>query len=300
MTINRAQMAQLLWPGLNEVFGNYDGYPEQWKDIYDTYNSDKYQEVDVEMKYTSAADIKAEGAPIASDDMGQRVITHYIHKRVGLSFTITKEAIEDDLYKTQFPQQTKSLFNSLATTKNIFGANVLNNAFNPAFPVGDGQPLCSTAHPVDGGTYSNTLAIPADFSQASLEEAIVQIQGFVGQNGILVQTKAECLIMPKEQQFASSVVLDSQFRSGTANNDINAIYSNGYVPKGYKINQYLTSPDAWFIKTDAPNGFKHFQRTPVETETYADFQTDNIMAKATERYSFGVSNPRAVFGSSGA
>lgn len=299
--INTGQIAQLLRPGLKAVFGQYPTYPEQWTEIFKTYQSDKYQEIEVEMKYLGAADIKAEGAPIATDSMGQRVVTNYIHKRVGLSFTITKEAVEDNLYQSQFPQQAVSLRNSLRITKNILGANVLNNAFNAAYPIGDGQSVCSATHPIDGGVFSNSLAGGAtvDFSEAGVEQAIIQIQKFPMQSGILSQTMAKKLILPRELQFAASRLLNSAFRVDVANNDINALYHNDYIPDGYKINQFLTSPNAWFIITDAEDGLKHFQRTAVETDTYVDYPTDNVMAKATERYSFGVSNPRGIFGSPG-
>lgn len=300
--INTGQIAQLLRPGLKAVFGQYPTYPEQWTEIFKTYQSDKYQEIEVEMKYLGAADIKPEGQPIATDSMGQRIVTNYIHKRVGLSFTITKEAVEDNLYQNQFPQQAISLRNSLRVTKNILGANVLNNAFNAAYPIGDGQSVCSANHPIDGGVFSNAFgnATPnVDFSEAGVEQAIILIQKFPMQSGILSQTMAKKLILPRELQFAASRLLNSAFRVDVANNDINALYHNDYIPDGYKINQYLTSATAWFIITDAEDGLKHFQRTPVETDTYVDYPTDNVMAKATERYSFGVSNPRGIFGSPG-
>ena len=300
--INTGQIAQLLRPGLKAVFGQYPTYPEQWTEIFKTYQSDKYQEIDVEMKYLGAADIKPEGQPIATDSMGQRIVTNYIHRRVGLSFTITKEAVEDNLYQSQFPQQAVSLRNSLRVTKNILGANILNNAFNAAYPIGDGQPVCSIAHPVDGGTFSNAFSpngATVDFSEAGVEQAIILIQKFPMQSGILSQTMAKKMILPRELQFSASRLLNSAFRVDVANNDINALYHNDYIPEGYRINQFLTSATAWFILTDAEDGLKHFQRTPIETDTYVDFSTDNIMAKATERYSFGISNPRAIFGSPG-
>jgi hypothetical protein len=299
--INTGQIAQLLRPGLKAVFGNYDTYPEQWTEIYKTQPSDKYQEIEVEMKYLGAADIVAEGAATPVDSMGQRIVTNYIHRKIGISFSITQEAVEDDLYQNQFPLQAESLRNSLRTTKNQLGANLLNNAFNAAYPIGDGQSVCSASHPIDGGVFSNTLAGSAtvDFSEAAIEAAIIQIQKFPMQSGILAQTMAKKLILPRELQFAASRLLNSAFRVDTANNDINALYHNDYIPGGYKINQYLVSPSAWFIINDAENGLKHFQRTPVSTDTYVDFPTNNVMAKATERYSFGISNPRAIFGSPG-
>lgn len=300
--INTGQIAQLLRPGLKAVFGQYPTYPEQWTEIFKTYQSDKYQEIEVEMKYLGPADIKPEGQPIATDTMGQRIVTNYIHKRVGLSFTITKEAVEDNLYQTQFPQQAVALRNSLRITKNILGANVLNNAFNPTYPIGDGQPVCSTTHPIDGGTFSNAFgsATPTvAFSEGGIEQAIILIQQFPMQSGILSQTMPEKIIISRNNQFNAARILESTFRVNVANNDINALYHNDYIPKGYRVNQFLTSPTAWFILTDAADGLKHFQRTAVETDTYVDYPTDNVMAKATERYSFGVSNPRAIFGSPG-
>jgi hypothetical protein len=193
--INTGQIAQLLRPGLKAVFGQYPTYPEQWTEIFKTYQSDKYQEIEVEMKYLGAADIKPEGQPIATDSMGQRIVTNYIHKRVGLSFTITKEAVEDNLYQNQFPEQAKSLRNSLRITKNILGANILNNAFSTSYPIGDGQPVCSTTHPIDGGTFSNAFGpstVNVDFSEAGVEQAIILIQKFPMQSGILSQTTILC------------------------------------------------------------------------------------------------------------
>jgi hypothetical protein len=300
--INTGAIAQLLRPGLKAVFGQYDTYPEQWTEIYKTYSSDKYQEIEVEMKYLGAADIKAEGAPIATDSMGSRIITNYIHKTVGLSFAITKEAVADNLYQNEFPQQAISLKNALRTTKNILGAAVLNNAFLANYPIGDGKALCAADHPIDNGVFSNTFgnATPfVDFSEAGLEEAIMLIQQYPMQSGILSQTMAKKLILPRKLQFAASRLLNSAFRVDVANNDINALYHNDYIPEGYKINQYLNSSTAWFILTDAPNSFKHFQRSAVETDTYVDFSTKNVLASAMERYSFGVSNCRGVFGSPG-
>ena len=301
--ITTNQIADLLRPGLAAVVGQFPIHEHQWKELYKTYQSDKYQEIEVEMKFLGNADVKLEGQPISTDSMGERIVTSYTHKRIGLSFTITKEAIEDNLYKSQFPMQAMSLRKSLMSTKNILGANLFNNAFNVAAPIGDGQPMCSQTHPIDGGTFSNTFAAgvpPVDFSEAGLEQAIINIQSFPMQSGILAATMAKNLIVPKELQFAASRLLDSKFRVATGNNDINAMYHNDYIPEGYKVNHYFISPTAWFIITDAPDGLKHYQRTPVQTDTYVEFQTDNVMAKATERYSFGITNPRAVFGSPGA
>lgn len=300
--INTQAISELMYTGLKAVFGQSATYPEQYTEIFKTEQSNKYQEVEVEMKFLGAADIIDQGQAISSDSMGQRIVTNYIHKKVGLNFTITEEAIDDNQYQNQFPQQALSLRNALRTTKNTLGANVLNNAFNPAYAYGDGQPACSANHSIDGGVYSNTLApgsATVDFSEAGLEQAIIQIQQFPMQSGILSQTMAEKLILPRELQFAASRLLNSAFRVDVANNDINALYHNDYIPKGYKINQYLISPTSWFIITDAENGLKHFQRKAVSTDTYVDYMTNNVMAKATERYSFGISNYRALFGSPG-
>lgn len=300
MAINTNQIAALLRPGLKAVFGQLPLYPEQWKEIFTTYQSDKYQEIDVEMKYLGAADIKPEGSPYAVDTMGQRTVTNYIHKRIGLSFTITKEAMEDNLYQSQFPQQAVSLRNSLRSTKNILGANILNNAFDANYPIGDGQPIISANHPIDGGVFSNTLPAQADLAEESIQDIILQIQQTPMVSGMLAQIMPKKLVVAPSNQFAASVLLNTQYRTDSSNNDISAIYHGDYIPQGYVVNQYLTNGKAWFIITDAPNGLKHFQRTPVETDTYVDFSTDNIMAKAGERYSFGISDWRALFGSSGA
>lgn len=301
--INTSTIAQLLRPGLKAVFGRMSLYPEQWTEIFTTYDSDKYQEFDLEMKYLGPADIKQEGQPISTDSMGQRILTTYVHKRIGLSFTITLEAIEDNLYQQQFPQQAVALKDSLRTTKNILGANVLNNAFNAAYPIGDGQPMCSAAHPIDGGIYANTFGAGApavDLSEAGLENAIIAIQKLPMQSGILAQVMPKKLIIPRELQFAATRLLESTFRVNTNNNDVNALYHLNYIAEGYRVNQFLTSATAWFMLTDAPHGLKHFQRSPIKSDTYVDFSTDNVMAKATERYSFGCSNPRGIFGSKGA
>jgi phage major head subunit gpT-like protein len=298
-TINRAALSKLLEPGLSRVFGSYKNYPAQWKKIYDTSSSKKANETDVEMKYLGAADIKEEGAPIASGTMGQRIATTYVHKTVGLSFSITQEAIDDDLYAEQFPMQTRSLFRALDIAKNLLSANILNNAFSSSHPIGDGQPVCSTQHPVDGGVYSNRLQTPSDLTEAALEQANIDIQAFVDQSNQLVVAKGVCLVVPSEREFDAIRILKSEFRTDTANNDINAMYNAGFIPKGYTVNNYLTDPKAWFVKTDIEQGLRHFQRKEAKTSTYVDFNTDTFMAKAVERYSFGVSDARGIFGSQG-
>jgi hypothetical protein len=300
MSINRSQIAHLLKPGLKTIVGQYPTYPDEWTEIYTSYTSDKAQEVDMEMKYLGLASIKGEGQPVSSDSMGERIVTSYLHKTISLSFSITKEAMEDNLYKSQFPMQAVSLNKSLRTTKNVLGANVLNNAFNANYPTGDGQPICSVNHPIDGGVFANTLAVPTAFSQAALQQLLIVMQKMPMQSGILAQTKAQKLIIPPELQFEASVVLNSTFQPATANNAINPINYNSYIPKGYKVNNFLTNPTAYFILTDAPDGFKHFQRRPIETDTYADYMTEIVQCKATERYSMGITNTRACVGNIGA
>lgn len=300
MPINTGAIANLLRPGLAAVFGEYPMYPSQWSEIYETYESDKAVEIEVEMKMLGLAQIRAEGSATAMDTMGQRIITNYVHKYVGLGFVITRQAIMDNLYKTRFPMMAKALKDSLAQTKEILGASVLNNGFNAAFPIGDGQALFSTAHPIDTGTFANTPATPADLNEASLEAGIIAIQQFKNQAGLIVMTKPTKLIVPPQNQFVAERLLASAFRTQTANNDINAIYNISAVPMGYRVNQFLTQisgANSWFLLTDAPDGFKHYVRERVETDVYTDFATDNLQAKAIERYSFGVSNPRAAYGS---
>lgn len=299
MTINTGAIANLLRPGLAAVFGEYPMYPSQWSEIFDVYESDKAVEIEVEMKMLGLAQIRSEGAPTAMDNMGQRIVTNYVHKYIGLGFVITRQAIMDNLYKTRFPMMAKALRDSLAQTKEVLGASILNNGFNAAFPIGDGQSLFSTAHPIDGGTVANTPAVAADLNEASLEAAIIAIQQFRNQAGLIVQTKPEKLIVPTQNQFVAERLLASAFRTNTANNDISAIYNVSAVPQGYRVNQFLTGAHNWFLLTDAPDGFKHYVREKAETDVYTDFSTDNLQAKAIERYSFGVSNFRAAYGSPG-
>ncbi len=299
MAINTTAIANLLRPGLAAVFGDYPNYPSQWSEFFEVYESDKAVEIEVEMKMLGLAQIRAEGAPTAVDTMGQRIITSYVHKYVALSFNITRQAIKDNLYKTKFPLMVRALKKSMAQTKEILGASVLNNGFSSSFPIGDGQPLFSLSHPIDGGVVANKPSVAADLNEASLESAIITIQQFKDQAGLIVQTKPEKLIVPPQGQFTAERLLASAFRTNTANNDISAVYNVSAVPQGYRVNQFLTTANAWFLMTDAPDGFKHYVREAIETDVYADFSTDNLLAKAVERYSFGVSNFRAAYGSQG-
>lgn len=300
MTINTGSIIRELRPGLAYVLSSMPIYPPQWSDIYEVYDSDKHAEIEIENRMLGLAQFRAEGAPTAMDTMGERIVTNYVHKTIGLGFIITRMAIMDNLYKTKFPMMTKSLKNSLATTKNILGAGPLNTAFDANFPIGDGQSLCSTSHPIDGGIVANKPTTDVDLSEAAIEAALVGISQFKDQAGLPLQIKAKKLIVSASNDFQANRLLNSVFRVGTANNDISAIYNMSSVPEGHKVNNFLNRPNAWFLLTDADNGFKHFVREPVEIDVYTDMDTDNIKCKAVERYSFGVSNFRAVYGSSGA
>lgn len=299
MAINTTAIANLLRPGLAAVFGDYPMYPSQWSEIFEVYESDKDLEIEVEMKLLGLAQLRAEGSPTATDTMGQRIITNYFHKYVALSFSITRQALKDNLYKTRFPLMVKALKKSMAQTKEILGASVLNNGSSTSYPVGDGKPLFSTTHPIDGGVYANTPGVQADLNEASLESAIVTIQQFKDQAGLIVMTKPKKMIVPPTGQFVAERLLASAFRTNTANNDVSAVYNMSSVPEGFRVNQFLTLNNSWYLLTDAPDGFKHYIREPVETDIYTDFSTDNLLCKAVERYSFGVSNPRAAYGSYG-
>ena len=300
MTINTSSIQQLLRPGLAEVFGDYPMYPAEYTEIFTTQTSDKAVEIEVEMKLLGLASIKGEGAPTQFQDMGQRVISTYYHRYTSVGFIITRQAMKDNLYESQFPLQAQSLRNSMLQSKEVNGASVLNNGFSSSFPGGDGQPLFSTAHPIDTGTFANTPSVQVDLNEASLQDAIITISQFRDQAGLITMTKPTKLVVPSQLQFTADRILHSQFRTGTANNDINAIYNIGAVPQGYRVNHFLTDTNGWFLMTDAPNGLKHYVREALETDVFTDFTSDNLLAKAIERYSFGWSNPRGAFGSSGA
>lgn len=299
MPINLTDISNLTRPGLAAVFGDYDTYPDEWKEIFQVYESDKAQEVEVEMKLLGPAMPKQDGGPVAVDSMGQRYTTTYVHSYFGLSFAITRQAIKDNLYQTKFPLMVRSLKKSMQQTKNIMGASILNNGFDAVYPIGDGQPLFSVNHPIDGGVVSNTVAAATALTEVSLETAIIQIQQFKDQAGLLCQTIPQKLIVPPTLQFQAKRILGSAFRTESADNDISAVFNMDAVPQGYRTNHYLNSPTAWFLLTDADNGLKHYIREPLETDVYADFMTDNLLHKAIERYSFGVSNFRSIYGNAG-
>lgn len=295
--INTAAISRLLDPAVKDVFGLYAIYQDEWKEIFKTMPSNRAFEFDVEVRYPGIADIKPEGSPVGVDTMGQRSVTNYVHKCVANSIVITKEALEDNQFKNDFPEQVRGMRDSLMAAKNTLSINILNNAFNPAFPIGDGQSLCSTTHPIDGGVFSNRPSVAQALSEASLEQAIMQIQSFPMASGIISQIKPKKVVVHRNNQFNACRILDSTFRVDTALNDINALYHKNYIPQGYVVNQYLQSPSAYFVLTDADCGLKHYQRTPVESFTYADPKTFSIEITAMERYSFGASNCRAIWGS---
>lgn len=300
MAINTTAIRDLLRPGLAAVFGDYPMYPGQWSEIFEKHTSDKAVEIEVEVKLLGLAQIKAEGASTAYGEMGQRYVTNYVNRYTSIGFIITRQAIKDNLYQSSFPLQAKALRQSMEQTKEVLGASVLNNGFSSNFPIGDGQPLFSTQHPIDNGTVANTFSVQADLNETSLQDAIVGVQRFKDAAGLRIMTKPTKLIVPAELQWTATRLLESQFRTATANNDINAIYNNSAVPQGYRVNMFLTDTNSWFLLTDAPNAFKYYEREALETDVYTDFDTDNLKAKAIERYSFGCSNFRGGWGSQGA
>lgn len=300
MTINTTAIRSFLEPGINTIFGDYPAYPAQWKEIFDVNTSDKAVERDVEIKMLGLAQLKAEGASTVYDTMGERYTTSYMHRYVGLGFIITRQAIKDNLYKSRFPMQAKALKNAFAQTKEVLGAAVLNNAFDATnYPIGDGVALCSTAHPIDGATVANRPSAEVDLNETSLEAAIIAVQAFKDAAGLRVMVKPQKLVLPPQLQFVAARLLRSEYRVDSANNDINAIKSMGMLPGGFVVNQFLTDTDAWFLMTNADNGFKYFQREPFETDVYTDFDNQSMKVSGIERYSFGVSNFRAVYGSQG-
>lgn len=299
MAINTSAIQSLLKPGLAAVFGDYAQYPSEWSEIFQVYESDKAVEVEVEMRMLGLGQIRPEGAPTAVDTMGQRIITSYVHKYVALSFNITRQAMVDNLYKTKFPLMVQALKQSMAQTKEILGASVFNNGNNTAFPIGDGQPFFSLSHPIDFGVVANTPTVQADLTEGSLEAGIIAVQSFKNQAGLTVKTNPTKLLVPTLGQFTAARLLESGFRTGTANNDINAVYNMSAIKDGYRVNHFLNANNAWFLLTDAKDGLKHYVREKLETDVYTDFSTDNLLAKAVERYSFGVSTYQSGYGSYG-
>ena len=301
MAISRAQLLKELLPGLNALFGlEYARYGEQHKEIYETETSERSFEEETKLSGFSAAPVKNEGSAIAYDNAQEAFTARYTHVTIAQGFSLTEEAIEDNLYDSLSGRYTKALARSMAYTKQVRAASVLNTGFTAATG-GDGQPLFSTAHPlVSGGTNSNEPAVPADLNETSLEAAVIQISLWTDERGLLIASKPRKLIVPPALQFVATRLLETELRVGTADNDINAIKNNGSIPEGYTINHYLTDTNAWFLTTDVPNGMKHFVRTPLQNSMDGDFDTGNVRYKARERYSFGFSDPLGMFGSAGA
>lgn len=298
--MNITQIATLTRPGVAAICGDYPMWPSEYSEIFENYNSDKAVETEVEMRFLGLGQYRPEGAPTAVDDMGQRSVTQYNHRYFALSFNITRMALVNNLYKSKFPMYLRALKKSMHQTKEVSGASVINNATNTAFPMGDGQPLLSINHPVDGGVFANTPAVGTDLSEAALESATIAIATWPDVAGLTIATKPVKLLVPPQGNFTAERLLKSQFRVGVDTNDINAMYNIGTFPKGYVVNHYLTNPNAWYVLTDADNGFKHYMREAFETDVYCDFSTDSLMVKAVECYSFGATNPRCVYGSTGA
>lgn len=297
--ITLQSIQNLLRPGLAAVFGDYLVYPDQWKEIFTSHISNKAVEYEVEMRLLPMAQFKPDGGAVTYGDMAQQFTTSYIHKNFGIGFQITANTIRDNLYKDSWPRATESGKDSMRQAKNIEGAAILNNGFNTNFPVSDGQPLFSTAHPVNGNTVPNTFSVPTQLNETALQDAIIGVQQFLNAAGLRIALQPEKLIVPPALQFTANVLLDSKFRTATANNDINAIYNLSSVPMGYRTNQFLSSPSAWFLLTDESNGFKYYERDPLTIDMFTDTTTRNLNVTFVERYSFGCSNWRAGFASAG-
>jgi hypothetical protein len=303
MAISRAQLLKELLPGLNALFGlEYATYGEQHKEIYETETSERSFEEETKLSGFSAAPVKNEGSAIAYDNAQEAFTARYNHETIALGFSLTEEAIEDNLYDSLSARYTKALARAMAYTKQTKAAAVLNNGFSAgAFAGGDGVALFSTSHPlVSGGVNSNTPSTPADLNETSLEAAVIQIAAWTDERGLLIAAKPTKLIVPPALQFVSTRLLNTELRVGTNNNDVNAIVNNGSIPGGYTVNNYLTDTNAWFLCTDVPNGMKHFVRTPLSNSMDGDFDTGNVRYKSRERYSFGFSDPLGMFGSPGA
>lgn len=297
MVTNTAAIRDLLYPGLNAIFGDYQELPAQWQEIYSKNTSDMIREIDVEVKLLGLAQLKAEGAAVAYDDMGERYSYVYVHKAVGLGFIMTKFAIRDNLYKTQFGPNTRALKHSFRQTKEIYGAAVLNNASDGTnFPGGDGVALLSTAHPIDVGVVANTPTVQAELNESSLQDAIVGARRFKDAAGLRVMITGRKIVVTPELQFTAERLFKTQDRVGSADNDVSAFRSRGDLKGGYTVNDFLTNVKSWYLLTDCPDGLKFFQRDPLEIDMYTDFDTSSLKVKGEERYSFGWSNFRAIWG----
>ena len=302
MAISRAQLLKELLPGLNALFGlEYAKYGEEHKEIYETETSERSFEEETKLSGFAAAPVKNEGSAIAYDNAQEAWTARYTHETIAMGFSITEEAVEDNLYDSLSSRYTKALARGMAYTKQVKAAAILNNGFAGGPTYGDGQVLFSTAHPlVSGGTNSNTPSTAADLNETSLENAVIQIAAWTDERSLLIAAKPRKLIVPPSLMFVATRLLETELRVSTADNDINALKNNGSIPEGYTVNHYLTDTNAWFLCTDVPNGLKHFVRTPLSTGMDGDFDTGNVRYKSRERYSFGVSDPLGIFGSPGA
>jgi hypothetical protein len=302
MAISRSQLLKELLPGLNALFGmEYEKYPEEHKAIFETETSERSFEEETKLSGFGSAPVKGEGAAIAYDNAQEAWTARYNHETIALGFSITEEAIEDNLYDSLSARYTKALARSMANTKQVKAANILNNGFSTSFPGGDGKPLFDTQHPlVSGGVNSNEPSTGADLNETSLEAAVIQIAAWTDERGLLIAAKPRRLVVPPSLMFVATRLLETELRTATADNDTNAIRSLGVIPEGYTVNHYLTDTDAWFLTTDVPNGLKHFVRSPLANSMDGDFDTGNVRYKARERYSFGFSDPLGMFGSPGA
>jgi hypothetical protein len=302
MAISRAQLLKELLPGLNALFGlEYKKYGEEHKEIFEQETSERSFEEETKLSGFSAAPVKNEGAALAYDNAQEAWTARYVHETIAMGFSLTEEAIEDNLYDSLSSRYTKALARAMAYTKQVKAAAILNQGFAGGPTYGDGQTLFSTAHPlISGGTNSNRPSVAADLNETSLEAAVIQIANWTDERGLLIAAKPKKLVVPSSLQFVAERLLKTELRVATADNDINALKSMGSIPEGYAVNHYLTDTNAWFLLTDVPNGLKHFVRTPMQTGMDADFDTGNSRYKARERYSFGVSDPLGIFGSPGA
>jgi hypothetical protein len=301
MAISRAQLLKELLPGLNALFGlEYARYGEEHKELYEVETSERSFEEETKLSGFSAAPVKNEGSAIAYDNAQEAWTTRYNHETIALGFSITEEAVEDNLYDSLSARYTKGLARAMAYTKQVKAAAVINNGFAANYNGGDGVPLFSTAHPlVNGGTNSNRPTVGADLNETSLEAAVIQIAAWTDERGLLIAAKPKKMIVPPALQFVATRLLETSLRVGTTDNDINALKNNGSIPEGYSINHFLTDTNGWYLTTDVPNGLKHFVRSPLANSMDGDFDTGNVRYKSRERYSFGWSDPLGVFGSPG-
>ena len=302
MAISRAQLLKELLPGLNALFGlEYARYGEEHKEVYETESSERSFEEETKLSGFSAAPVKNEGSAIAYDNGQEAWTARYNHETIAMGFSLTEEAIEDNLYDSLSARYTKALARSMAYTKQVKAAAVLNNGFSSSYTGGDGQSLFSASHPlVSGGTNSNVPSTPADLNETSLEAAVIQISLWTDERSLLIAAKPKKLIVPPSLQFVATRLLETELRVGTNDNDINALKNNGSIPEGYTINHFLTDTNAWFLTTDVPNGMKHFERVALQNSMDGDFDTGNVRYKSRERYSFGWSDPLGMYGSAGA